>query len=416
MNARIGAVIAAFIATVLAGCSGTPQSNITPGNGSLSPLLRSEPKLGVHSHTSPLLKETVLYSFCQIASCADGEHPSAGLTNENGVLYGMTWYGGDPFGSTVYSITASGMETVVHSFGSIVYPPGDLIDVGGTLYGTTRNGGSAGHGTVFSVTPGGAYTLLHSFTPNDGVNPFAGLANVRGTLFGTTTSGGKDFGTIFSITQSGTYNRLYSFPKQEDACPWAQLTNVNGILYGTTHGCSVIKRGFGTVFKITTSGAETLLYRFAGGSDGAHPSARLTDIDGVLYGTTDYGGTGSCSAPHESGCGTVFSIDPSTGAEKVLYSFKGGTDGVSPNGLTNVRGTLYGTTYTGGTGCKGNGCGTVFKITTSGAEKVLYRFADGSSSGQYPVGRLITLGNVLYGATWSGGSYDFGTVFSLSGF
>jgi uncharacterized repeat protein (TIGR03803 family) len=414
MCSRILAAIIALAFVTFVGCSGAPQSDITPN---LPQSLRS-PSLGRHQRQKPLLTETVIYSFCEIASCADGNDPSAGLTNANGTLYGTTYYGGGAFGGTVFSITASCKETVVHSFGSGsdgVGPSGGLINAGGTLYGTTHYGGGSGdYGTVFSVTPGGTYNLLHSFAFSDGANPWAGLANVRGTLYGATIVGGESgFGTIFSITKSGSYDTLYGFAKKGD-CPFASMINVSGVLYGTTYGCN--RYGYGTVFKITTSGTKTLLYSFAGGSDGARPDTPLTNVGGVLYGTTDYGGTGSCSAHHESGCGTVFMIDPSTGAEAMLYSFKGGTDGAYPNGLTNVRGTLYGTTLQGGTGCKGTGCGTIFKITTSGTETVLHRFAGDSSDGQGPIGDLINLGGVLYGTTQIGGAHGWGTVFSLSGF
>ena len=419
MQSRLGAAVTALTIMALAACSGTSQSNLTPGSGSLTPSARSQPIVGV-SHAHSRLTEIVLYSFCQIASCADGAFPTAGLTNVSGTLYGTTYNGGDAFGGTVFSITASGEETVVHSFGSGsngAFPYGGLINAGGTLYGTTHyGGGSSEYGTVFSVTPGGMYSLLHSFTWNDGAHPWAGLANVHGTLYGATTVGGESgFGTVFSITKSGSHNTLYGFAKQGD-CPFASMINVSGVLYGTTYSCNRPGHGTGTVFKITTSGTRTLLHRFAGGSDGARSGAPLTDVGGALYGTTDYGGTGSCSAHHESGCGTVFTIDPSTGAEAVLYSFKGGTDGAIPNGLTNVRGTLYGTTYYGGTDCKRKGCGTIFKITTSGTETVLHRFAGDSSDGQNPIGDLINLGGVLYGTTQIGGAHGWGTVFSLSGF
>ena len=102
------------------------------------------------------------------------------------------------------------------------------------------------------------------------------------------------------------------------------------------------------------------------------------------------------------------------GAEAVIYNFKGGTDGAEPLAeLTNLSGTLYGTTYYGGNG-SGNP-GTVFKITTSGKETVLYRFA-GEPDGQSPVGGVIEVGGVLYGTTLTGGTNDGGTIFSLSGF
>ena len=156
---------------------------------------------------------------------------------------------------------------------------------------------------------------------------------------------------------------LHSFGgKGDGVLPRAGLTDLNGTLYGTTENggngaCG--STSCGTVFSITTSGIETVLHNFAGGTDGAAPFDDLLDVNGTLYGTTEGGGT--------SNAGTVFSIKPS-GKEAVLYSFKGGkTDGAHPwAGLTNVNGTLYGTTVNGGATADG----TVFSITLSGKEAV----------------------------------------------
>ena len=122
------------------------------------------------------------------------------------------------------------------------------------------------------------------------------------------------------------------------------------------------------------TGAEKVIYTFQGGSDGAVPYAGLIDVNGTLYGTTSYGGSTGCGG---RGCGTAFSIDPNTGAEKVIYSFcsqQNCTDGAYPQaGLISVNGSLYGTTSAGGrkdTHCNGSGCGTVFvlrKVATGAA-------------------------------------------------
>ncbi|MGB8907629.1 MAG: choice-of-anchor tandem repeat GloVer-containing protein, partial [Candidatus Cybelea sp.] len=150
-----------------------------------------------------------------------------------------------PFG-TVFAVTRSGKTIVLHRFGG---GPGDganpyagLIDVGGTLYGTTTSGGAYDDGTVFEIAASGAETVLHSFNASgvfgsirDGLNPRAGLVNVNGTLYGDTLRGGAtDNGSIFSITPSGTEALIYSFGPPAGAAPAADLLNVNGTLYGTT--------------------------------------------------------------------------------------------------------------------------------------------------------------------------------------
>jgi uncharacterized repeat protein (TIGR03803 family) len=133
-----------------------------------------------------------------------------------------------------------------------------LIDVSGTLYGTTTGGGATGEGTVFAITPSGTETVLHSFgaTQDDGANPYAGLLNVNGTLYGTTAYGGvegcgsNNCGTVFSITPSGTETVLHSFGfhTRDGRSPYSALVSVNGRLYGTTYQGGA---GYGTVFSVT---------------------------------------------------------------------------------------------------------------------------------------------------------------------
>jgi uncharacterized repeat protein (TIGR03803 family) len=151
-----------------------------------------------------------------------------------------------------------------------------------------------------------------------------------------------------------------------------------GNLFGTTsYGgdgtCqSVPPLGCGTVFKLDTSGHETVLHSFAvDPMDGAYPYAGLImGKAGNLYGTTQYGGTGTCGSAPQSGCGTVFKLDTS-GNETVLHSFTGGDGAVPFAALIADRvGSLYGTTFYGGT----FGFGTVFKLDTSGNLTVLHSF------------------------------------------
>ena len=146
--------------------------------------------------------------------------------------------------------------------------------------------------------------------------------------------------------------------------------------------------------------------------DGENPYAGLVDIGGTLYGTTYSGGAyyGSRGVACGAGCGIVYSITTS-GNEKVLHSFGKGTDGMEPIGsLIEVRGKLYGTTGIGGThGAVG---GTVFSISTSGTEKVLHDFA-GGSDGSHPNASLINVAGMLYGTT-AGGGTGHGTLFALT--
>jgi len=360
--------------------------------------------------------ESAVYSF----NGPDGQFPYAGLLNVGGTLYGTTFFGGNGSG-TVFSVTPAGVETVVYTFNGSsdgAYPYAGLINVGGTLYGTTEYGGGSanctlGCGTVFSVTPGGVETVVYTFKGgSDGSQPYAGLLNVGGTLYGTTFSGGAGgCGTVFKLKHATDEKLAYSFKCGSDgANPFAGLLNVGGTLYGTTEyggGSAKCQFGCGTVFSVTPAGVETVVYAFKGGSDGGWPQAGLINVDGTLYGTTLIGG-GDGTGCNDGGCGTVFGVT-TAGGESQPYYFRGGTDGAVPAaGLINVGRMLYGTTTQGGT----RGYGTVFKLGTLGGERLVYSFKDITDGGS-PYAGLINGGSVLYGTTMGGGAMGIGTVFAV---
>jgi len=371
----------------------------------------SVPLLAAHAATFK-----TLYAF---HGGNDGSQPNAALIETGGELYGTTAEGGGPSCGntgcgTVFSMTTGGKEAVLYSFGANGNTPmGSLTNMGGTFYGTTEFGGS-GDGVVFSMTPAGTEQVLHTFQGgSDGTLPFAGLVNVKGTLYGTTGGGGaSSSGTVFSITQAGSEKVVYSFKGGSDGVfPTGDLIDIAGRLFGTTQSGGA--HGDGVVFRVTTSGKETVLYSFQGGNDGGSPAAGLLNVQGKLYGTTQKGGGTGCAFGY--GCGTVFEIT-TDGAEKVIYRFQGGNDGAKPRTtLIDVGGAFYGTTPQGGstTACGGEGCGTVFKVTAAGSERVLHRF-NGTGDGMAPHGALIDMGGKLVGTTNASGpgGCDCGTVFS----
>jgi uncharacterized repeat protein (TIGR03803 family) len=288
-----------------------------------------------------------------------------------------------------------------------------------------------------NVSPASSYKQLHRFGrpvrpyQRGGTQPQAALIDVNGTLYGTTTYGGRrcphpgyvngepGCGTVFSISPSGVWKLLHSFRggASDGAHPYATLIDVNGTLYGTTEvgggtGCGGV--GCGTVYSITTSGVETVLHSFTAGSDGAVPFSELTNVNGTLYGTTSEGGGTYCGSAY--GCGTVYRISTS-GGEKVLYAFgsPSSTAGYIPvSGLVGLNGILYGTTGYGGRTCKGltYTCGTVYSVTTHGVLKTLYKFK-GRSDGAFPASTLVNVNGTLYGTTF-GGSLGPGTVYSIT--
>ncbi len=378
------------IAALLVGCSWDATS---------APPITAEAVQGMHS--MPL---RVIYSFK--GHPYDGSYPRANLISVKGTLYGTTSQGGpdcSPSGGcgTVFVISRSGKERVLHSFGGNGdgdYPYAALTELNGTFFGTTYEGGRYGEGTVFSISTTGTETVLHSFggTTGDGAYPYAGLTNINGTLYGTTTKGGHSSygcgcGTVYSVTPSGTENVIYSFKifnYGDGNYPTSNLINVGGVLYGTTELGGGID-DTGTVFSITPSGDEQVLHSFKGSEDGEYPYGGLVDVNGTLYGTTIYGGSGACNDSGLSGCGVVFAIPAgSTSSDRVLYSFEGKPDdGAYPYAnLINVNGTLYGTTHSGGSKDEG----TVFKVTTDGNEAVVVQFTS-YKKGLYPYSGLLNV-------------------------
>lgn len=399
-------IAALFCASVLAGCArATGPSPLPAGlpNGARALGARLQPDIF-----------KVLYSF---KGAPDGELPYGGLSYAHHVFYGTTQGGGPNLAGSIYQITGAGTETVLYGFGGSDGggPYAKLLDIKGTFYGTTSVGGTNNDGTVFKVTASGGETTLYSFKGGtDGDGSYAGLADVNGVLYGTTFYGGASGnGTVFRITRSGKESVLYSFSGGADGSnPDSGLIAVNGNLYGATYFGGA--NNLGTVYTITTSGQEKLLHSFKGGAtDGASSRADLVDVNGILYGTTIAGGRGSSAC--YGGCGTVFSVTPS-GTETMLYAFKGGKDGAQPaSNLIDVNGTLYGTTTIGGgsAACySGSGCGTVFKVTTSGSEGVRHRF--NGPDGKFPYAGLTYVNGRLYGTAIGGGASNSGTVFKVS--
>ncbi|MGA9641780.1 MAG: choice-of-anchor tandem repeat GloVer-containing protein [Terriglobales bacterium] len=267
-----------------------------------------------------------------------------------------------------------------------------------------------------------SYNVLHKFTGvPDGTNPFGGLVlDAQGNLYGTTWFGGDpacSCGVVFKVDTSGKETILYSFTGiRADGRPWGNLAmDAQGNLYGATYSSW-------TIFEVDTNGNETVLYTFTGGADGGRPTGGLVlDDQGNLYGTTWYGGNLNCQEGGQGipGCGTVFALDPA-GNLTVLYTFcsqENCADGALPNGglVSDAQGNLYGTTQVGGayrggfrTPCD-LGCGTVFKVDPSGHETVLHSFnfnpSKGILDGAYPSGGLVMDGQGnLYGTTRGGGA------------
>jgi uncharacterized repeat protein (TIGR03803 family) len=336
---------------------------------------------------------TILHKFGDGSVSHDGAMPSAGLIQaSDGNFYGTTSSGGSAGKGTVFAITSLGAVTILHSFGdgSVVndgaVPQSSLIQGSdGNLYGTTSQGGSAGEGAVFKITLPGVLTILHSFgdgtITGDGVSPTFGLTqDVQGNLYGTTSYGGSaNQGAVYKINAQMQTSILYSFAQPTSFAfssgsvdlpasgPGGYYPNSrlilgsDGNLYGTTTASGF---GYGTVFKITPQGQESVLHYFGDGtvsSDGREGSEGenplLQGSDGNFYGTTAAGGS--------AGKGALFEVTPS-GQTTLLHSFGDGTvtnDGITPEAgiIQGSDGAIYGTTSSGGSA----GLGTIFKVVSA---------------------------------------------------
>lgn len=367
--------------------------------------------------------ETVLYTF---TGQPDGQGPSGLVMDAKGNLYGTTVSGGVFNYGTAFELPVGGGETILYSFTNHVdgASPNAPLLANGILYGTTTEGGDLdnplcfqGCGIIYKITGVGKETILYEFEgpSDDGEGPNGPLIRDQaGNLYGTAQGGGWASGIVFELTAT-RHEHIYSFNpflRPDGSRPTGSLVrDASGNLYGATAlgGSNICYSNStcGTVFKIDSKG-ESVLYSFGSSStDGIGPNGGLIlDSKGNFYGTTGYGG--------ESGNGAVFKLN-SSGHETVLYNFAGGLDGSTPNGnlLRDPQGNFYGTTAYGGT----YGNGTVFKLTSSGQESVLYSFT-GGADGSQPGGGLIAdkQGN-LYGIAGGGNTNCFlgcGVVFKLT--
>ena len=407
--------------------------------------------------------EKILYNFGSITN--DGGVPLASLVRDSsGNLYGTTRFGGPneiTYGintvtaGTVFELSpgtgSTWTEKVLYNFGATssdgALPIASLVlDSKGNLYGTTLAGGAYGLGTAFELSPGtgGKWTekTLYSFGVSlaDGKIPEAGLIfDSKGNLYGTTSVGGTSdttygggYGTVFELSpgtgSTWTETVLYNFNYLSQADGYFPEANLlfdsKGNLWGTTAdgGTGQDLEGGGTVFELVPEGGggwtEKVIYNFGGGSPQGYliTGGVVLDSAGNVYGVAHSGGNGYGLD------GTVFELSPGTGGTwtfKVLHSFGAyETDGINPNAslVFDGAGNLYGTTYAGGS----YGYGSVFEMMpqTGGGwiESVVHSFNLASTDGANPSAALILDGSGnLYGTTGYGGSHGDGNAGEAGG-
>ena len=359
----------------------------------------------------------------------------------NGNLYGITQAGGPSYANcgscgTFFEITPAGKFTLLYSFCAIPgCPDGSrpwslILATDGNFYGTTLNGPPGTSGTFFRVTPEGELRTLYIFceTCVGGDGPYGIVQASNGNFYGVTLQGGTyDEGVVFEITPAGVLTALYNFCSDYPTCadganPISPLIQGgNGNFYGITNEGSV--GGYGTIFEITPAGKLTTLHSFcsqANCADGSTPEGAplVQASNGSLYGTVAYGGT--------NGDGVAFEITPS-GEFTILHTFcslADCADGHYPDSglMQATNGALYGTTFFAPSdthSCfNGQGCGTLFQITTAGKLTALHDFCltplDGCPGGEYPFGLMQATNGTFYGMTVDGGSGNAGVIYTWS--
>ncbi len=361
---------------------------------------------------SPAQTVSTIYEF------SNGTNPNlpAGVMaqGQDGNFYGITLSGGGPANQgAIYKISSKGVLTNLHAMAQSDGTTCNGLTLGtdGNFYGTCQGGGTNDYGTLFKVTSAGALTVLHNFaaleSTNDGCIPYAPpIQATNGDFYGTTgRCGTNGYGTVYKLTLAGTYSLLYNFqgPPNDTAVPFGLIEGTDGNLWGVGNGWIV---SHGGVFKITLAGKESLVYTFTGEPDGAYPNASLIQgSNGDFYGTTEEGGTAND--------GTIFQITTS-GKETVLYSFPNQTDGAYPMlPLTQgPDGLLFGAAED----CAGGGCAQagLFDITTKGVYKTVYLYPLVCSNCAQPDGPLLLSTNGTFYSTTEQGGTDVGSFYSVS--
>lgn len=364
---------------------------------------------------------TTLYSF---PGGSMGYGPSDIIVAPNGTIYGSAFYDSGCACNLIFSF-ADNKLTVLHRWSeppqhNAADPQGLLLNGSASLlFGTAAYGGPTNYncfeyagnacGSVFAYDlTTDKYKTLHNFTGTpDGMNPAGVQVLTPNSLYGITWGGGTaGWGSFYRVSSTGE-EVLYSFKNSPDGQgPGGGLAAYNGAYYGVTigGGNTACPDGCGTIFKITPTGSETVLYSFTGGADGQYPYELVGDGQGHFYGV---------SRSNSNVVEDVFEIDAS-GQFSSAYNgyFAAYMQWVIPG----PNGTLYGVASGGNPSCQPNGCGQIFQLTPTGNGngniKVLHQF-NGPDGAIPEVGSLVLKNGALYGSTAIGGSANQGTIFKL---
>ena len=295
----------------------------------------------IYSYNPISNQESVVFSF---ASTLDAALPEKDLVYDakNRLYYGLSMNGGTNGIGAVYDFNpTNNFEHEIWNFGGVgdgSYPEGNFVfnTTDSLFYGTTNEGGSNGKGTIVSFNPvNNTEAVLWNFGGvGDGSAPKGSLVynNTNGLYYGTTFNNGttSSDGTIITfdpVSKAEAVVWTFQGSPNDGAQPYGNLVfdAKNGLYYGLTSAGGATDSG--TIFSFDpTTKVETLIWSFGTGTDGGYPLADLvwSSYDSLYYGTCDLGGT--------YGKGTIFTFNPVTNAEKVVWSFGNGSDGYMPHG------------------------------------------------------------------------------------
>jgi len=384
------------------------------------------------------------------------------VQGQGGNFYGTTPFGGANGDGSFFSVSASGAFTLLYSFGTITNADGNPVDGGqpsglvlgsdNNLYGSTQWGGDYGVGTIFRITPGGQLTTLYEFGQDADLGSIGGIPLVLGkdgNLYGATPYSQNDdsSGIIFQFIPTATggqFTTLSSFPTNishfDASGAGALIQGSDGYFYGVTQNGGT--NGGGSIFQFIPGkgGQIKTLHSFPYlNALDAYGNPLMTGVntlvqgrDGVLYGTTVFGGNDLYNANPNAdyiggGDGTLFSLTTNGAFTQLCLFDHNQFDGFNPNGalVEGTPGVFYGMTVGGGA----NGYGTIFKFTPGGAPDFVVWFnknlGEYQENGPYvPLYNYyyypsVSMGMVagtggFYGTTSQGGTNKDGTVFTLN--
>jgi len=351
---------------------------------------------------------------------AKGNNPMGTLAEWEGMLYGMTRYGGATRDGSLfeYEPTNGDFSKKLDFNNTFRYakPNAGFLEFKGKLYGMTPYDGDWTSGMIYTIDPvTDEFTKIYSFDGINGQWPWGTLMEYNGKLYGLASRGGlTDNGVLFEFDPvTGVLDKKIDFNGENGHSPSnGHLVELNGKLYGLAPMGGL--NGKGTLFEYDPD-TEILIKKFDfGGTNGEFPWGGLIVLDDKLYGVTSGGGLIDPGPAH----GVLFEYDPLDDNFTKMFEWHG-LDGSTPRGsLLELQGKLYGLTSSGGVDPTPTGAGVLFEfnpgVSIEEAYHIKANFNDyGGANGANLRGSLMELCGNFYGISGAGGANGLGTFFEF---